>query len=328
MTANYTGATLPDAYRHATGPAQLSLGGEQLRVVGGQAGPFWIVMGQSTAAVDQAQSTLVLAETVVAPFLLGLVFLGAFTVGRRVAAPIEESRQRQLRFTADASHELRTPLAVIEAEASLALQAPRDVASYQHSFARVNAESKRMRRLVDDLLWLARFDASTGDPEREPVDVGVLASGTVDRFATVARSRNLDLAAVTRGDNPVVNASVDWLDRLLSVLVDNACRYTPGGGRVRVNVEANAGRVRLSVEDSGPGIPREERARVTARFHRGSDAPGGSGLGLAIADAIARATGGSLDIGESTHLGGARISVVWAQVAMTGRVTLTQGTAS
>jgi len=327
VTSSDPSANLPASLRHAAGPTTAEIGGEDVRLVGTQVGSYWVVIGQGMAAVDQAQGTVLLAEAVVAPFLLGLVLLGAFTVGRRVAEPIEAARRRQLQFTADASHELRTPLAVIEAEASLALQSPRDTKWYQGAFARVDAESRRMRALVDDLLWLARLDSTREDLEREPVDLGVLATGTVDRFHTVAVTRQLDLAAAVRAD-AVVSASVDWLDRLLGVLVDNACRYTPEGGRVRVTVDAQGGRVRLMVEDSGPGIPRAERDRVRARFHRASDTPGGSGLGLAIADAIARATGGSLDIGESTTLGGARITVTWPLAPMPGHVILAQGTAT
>jgi signal transduction histidine kinase len=94
------------------------------------------------------------------------------------------------------------------------------------------------------------------------------------------------------------------------VLLDNACKYSPEGGAVRVDVEADGGRIQVTVDDAGPGIPEAERARIFDRFHRASDSEAGSGLGLAIADAIVRATGGRWKIGASPA-GGASMSVSW-----------------
>ena len=112
---------------------------------------------------------------------------------------------------------------------------------------------------------------------------------------------------------PVINASSEWLDRLLGVLLDNACKYAPEQGRITVGVAAERNRVRLVVEDSGPGIPSHEQHRIFDRFHRASDVPG-AGLGLAIADAVVRLTHGRWEIGGSAQLGGASMAVSWAQV--------------
>jgi signal transduction histidine kinase len=162
------------------------------------------------------------------------------------------------------------------------------------------------------MLWLARFDSTGGQPEAEPVDVRVLAAQTADRFGVVAETRGqkLEVAAAPVDSDAIVTAPPDWLDRLVGILLDNACRYSPDGGSVQVHVAAEGRRVRLTVDDSGPGISEEERGRVFDRFHRATDHPGGSGLGLAIADAIVRATGGKWHIGTSPA-GGASISVSW-----------------
>src|SRR5438034_647216 len=141
-------------------------------------------------SVYQARGNLIQAELLIGPVLLVVVFMGALTIGRRVAAPIEQARRRQMDFTANASHELRTPLAVIQAQTSLALSQPRDGDWYQRAFTRVNQESQRMRRLVDDLLWLARFEAMPHSGRAEPVDIGVMAQQAVDRFAAVAEARD------------------------------------------------------------------------------------------------------------------------------------------
>ncbi len=312
---------LPSSSSHVGDPETISIAGTDVRVEGGPirlqdilGGPIvegWVVVGQSTSGIDQARNSLIVAEIVVFPFLLLLVFFGALTVGRRVAAPIERARQRQLSFTADASHELRTPLAVIEAETTLVLSRPREPEAYVTSFKRVDVESKRLRRLVDDLLWLARFDAAPDPPDAELVDLGVLAGGAVERFRSVAERRQQRITGLLDGTVvPMITAPPDWLDRLLGVLLDNACRYSGEGGEIRVTVVAGSSQVRLSVEDSGPGIPADQRAHVFDRFHRATTTPGGAGLGLAIGDAIVRASGGRWTVGESPS-GGASMSVVW-----------------
>ena len=147
-----------------------------------------------------------------------------------------------------------------------------------------------MRHLLDDLLWLARFDASRGAPNAEPVDVATLAAQAVDRFGPVAEARHLRLTVESAPGGHVVSVPPEWLDRLLGVLLDNACSYSPEGGAVTVRVEPDGSRIRLTVDDSGPGIAPEERDRIFDRFHRATEKPGGAGLGLAIGDAIVRAT--------------------------------------
>jgi signal transduction histidine kinase len=260
--------------------------------------------------VSQAQGTIILAETVIGPVLLLAVLFGALAIGRRVAAPLERAQARQLAFTADASHELRTPLSVIEAQSTLALTQDRDPAWYRAAFERVTAESMRMRRLVESMLWLARFDAQAARPRDEAVDLGVLARQAVDRFEAVAASRQVAIRASVPAGGVSIAAPAEWVDQLLGVLLDNACRYAPAGGHVDVRVAAQAGRAAVTVEDDGPGIPAEERDRIFDRFHRASDKAGGAGLGLAIADAIVRATGGRWSVGRSSS-GGASMTVTW-----------------
>ena len=304
--------TLPTQYRTVTDPVTATIEGIEFRLTGRALGDDWIVIGQSLEPVTETRATVVLAELVIAPLLLGIVFLGAVAIGRRVATPIEISRQRQLDFTADASHELRTPLAVIEAHTSLALAQDRDVGWYRSAFGRIDRESKRMRRMLEDLLWLARFDASKRPPNVEPVDLAVMAAQTVDRFGPIAETRSLTIDLHAPADGAVIAAPPEWLDRLLGVLVDNACKYAPDGGRVDVTVAVDGSRVALTIDDSGPGIPEAERTRIFDRFHRATDTHGGAGLGLAIADAIVRATGGRWKVG-SAPAGGARMGISWSR---------------
>jgi len=177
------------------------LGGQQPRdglavtVNAGRAGPFrlkmtrdgtsWLVAGQSLAGVAHTKRLLLYAEVLAGPFVLLAMFFGCLVVGQRALAPVEQSRRRQLEFTADASHELRTPLSVIRAEADVALSTPRGAAGYRDALVRIQGESVRLRHLVDDMLWLARLDSRPPPPRDEPVDLATLAQACADRFRAV-----------------------------------------------------------------------------------------------------------------------------------------------
>jgi len=311
---------LPVPPTSITSAQTITVSGVDFRVEGGHVGDDWAVVAQSLTSVEQARSNLIQAELLIGPVLLLVVFLGALAIGRRVASPIEQARQRQMDFTANASHELRTPLAVIQAQTSLALASPRNTDWYRRAFEQVNRESQRMRHLVDDLLWLARFEAMPRSSKAEPVDVAVMAQQAVDRFAAVAEARRQRLGIRLSGDSHVIAASPEWLDHLIGVLLDNACKYTPDGGSIDVRVTAEGNRVALIVDDSGPGIPKEQRGEVFDRFRRATDQPGGAGLGLAIADAVVRATNGRWDIGTSPA-GGASMAVSWPRLLAHGAST-------
>lgn len=311
--AKASNLNLPVSPTSVTGAQALTISGTDFRVMGGRVGDDWAVVGQSMSGLEQARTNLIQAEFFIGPLLLLVVFLGALAIGRRVAMPVEQARRRQMDFTANASHELRTPLAVIQAQASLALSQQRNADWYRNAFDQVNRESQRMRHLVDDLLWLARFESTPHASKPEPVDVGVMTQNAVDRFGAVAESKHQRLTFHTAGDALVIAASPEWLDHLVGVLLDNACKYSPDGGSIDISVSANGNIVRLAIDDSGPGIPEAERGRIFDRFQRATDQPGGAGLGLAIADAVVRATNGTWQVGTSPS-GGASMAVAWPRV--------------
>jgi signal transduction histidine kinase len=301
---------LPAADRHLVGPETITVGSTEMRARGTDIGSEHVIAATSMESVTQTRGTLIVAESIVGPLLLLAVFGGALTIGRRVAAPVERARRRQLEFTADASHELRTPLSVIEALTSLALRGDRDVEWYRRAFTSVHHESERIRRLVEDLLWLARFDTTARHEHPEPTDLGVLAAAAVDRFSSRAEAKGLVLTLDRPPHPAIVTAPPEWLDRLLGVLLDNACKYAPERSEVHVGLRTNGSRLELRVDDAGPGIPEAERERIFDRFHRAIQRPSGAGLGLAIADAVVRATGGHWHVGRSAA-GGASMAVAW-----------------
>ena len=299
---------LPSELRDAGAPETAVIEGVGFRVAGAVAADGHLVVAEPDVLT---QGNAIQDNLPFVPLVAAAVFVVAFAIGRWAAAPIEDARRRQLAFTADASHELRTPLAVIEAETSLALGRARDAAAYREALERVSAESGRLGHLVGDLLWLARFDAGPPGPEPGEVDVGESVREAVARFQPVAATRGQVLRAEGAEDQRArIAAPAGWLAKLLGVLLDNACRYSPDGGPIAVRVEVAGGHVRLSIDDAGPGIPPDQRARVFDRFHRASERPGGTGLGLAIADAVVRATRGRWELGTSSF-GGASMAVTW-----------------
>jgi signal transduction histidine kinase len=269
-------------------------------------GSSWLVAGQSRAGDAHTERLLLYAEVIAGPVLLLAMFFGSLVVGLRALAPVEQSRRRQLEFTADASHELRTPLSVIRAEADVALASPREAAEYRDALTRIRGESQRLRQLVDDMLWLARFDSRPPPPGDEPVELVTLTQACADRFRLVGP----EVTAATADEPALISAPPEWIDRLAGVLMDNACRYAGPGGQVRIGVHAQGSRVSLTVEDSGPGIPEADRPLLFDRFHRAVDDGPGAGLGLAIGDSIVRSTGGRWQVGDSP-LGGALMAVSW-----------------
>ena len=307
---------LPPGQVPAAGhPVTVRLGASTFRLAGRHWAGGWLVAGQSLAEQQHAEDMLLDGAVLVAPVLLLAMFAGSLAIGLRALAPVEQARRRQLEFTADASHELRTPLSVIGAELGIALSSPRPASDYRAALVRIEGESHRLRRIVEDLLWLARFDSQPPPPGAEPVDLCTIAGECADRFQAIAHAQSPGISVTAAGPATAwISAPPEWIDRLAGVLTDNACRHAGPGGSVRLGVTSRGNRVSLTVEDSGPGIPAADRARLFDRFHRATGPGGGAGLGLAIADSIVRSTGGHWRIGES-GLGGALFEVSWRRPA-------------
>jgi two-component system, OmpR family, sensor kinase len=218
----------------------------------------------------------------------------------------------QREFVADASHELRTPLTSILANLELLqerLARDADSDDEQEMVDSALRSSKRMSRLVSDLLLLARADAGRTGARRE-CDLAEVATSAVTEIRPVANGHRLTMTE----EGPVpVDANADELHRLTVNLLDNAVRHTPAGTEVRVEVERRDGDAVLEVSDDGPGIPSGMERQIFSRFVRGggpADVAGssGTGLGLAIVKAVATSHGGDVEAGSSPA-GGARFTV-------------------
>ena len=213
--------------------------------------------------------------------------LGALESSR---SETEAALDRQRAFVADASHELRTPLTSVLANLELlADELDGDERDAAESALR---SSRRMRRLVADLLLLARSDAGQ-ERQPGPVDVGAVAIDAVGEAGALSAEHRLEIDAEP---GLVVDGARDELHRLVLNLVENAINHTPPGTRIAVSVRGGEPcRVVVTVEDDGPGVPPEMRERIFERFVRADGDRGGStGLGLAIVKAVAVAHGGDV----------------------------------
>jgi heavy metal sensor kinase len=215
------------------------------------------------------------------------------TTFNEMLARLEGAVADMVRFTAEAAHELRTPVSVVRGTAELALARPRTTVEYHQALGEVLLESERMSVLVADLLALARADAGVDAPASAVVDLGDLAEEAARDFRSVCAQRGLTFDVQSTAGT--VRGSRESLRRLIVILLDNATKYTPTGGAVRLRAE----RGRLEVADTGPGIDFDEQPRVFDRFYRGTAArlhPGGSGLGLSIARTIVERHGGAIRV--------------------------------
>jgi two-component system, OmpR family, sensor kinase len=216
----------------------------------------------------------------------------------------EAALVRQREFVADASHELRTPLTSVLANLELLEE---ELSGEQRETASsALRSSRRMRRLVSDLLLLARADAGRVAPHL-PVDLSEVVTEAAAELEPVAGDHELSVSALPGAR---VDGARDELHRLVLNLMENALRHTDPGTAIEASVERRNGQIVLAVEDDGPGIPPELRDKVFERFYRGAgDRSGSSGLGLSIVRAVAESHKGSVRLEEPLDGRGARFVV-------------------
>lgn len=221
----------------------------------------------------------------------------------------------QTNFVADAAHELRSPLTALKLQAQALRRTDADPAAREAGIARLNQGIDRAIRLVEQLLMLAREEAGTGHVSSiaERVDLQAVVKLAVADVLPQARLKHIDLGlAEPQSMVPLQVVGQDEALRiLLRNLLDNAVKYTPANGQVDVSLHLQQEQPVLTIEDSGPGIAAEDRARVFDRFFRASDVAleAGSGLGLAIVKVIADRHGATLALESSARLGGLKVDV-------------------
>jgi heavy metal sensor kinase len=223
-------------------------------------------------------------------------------------ARLDQSFETMRRFVADASHELRTPLSVIRGEADVALAQDRTAASYRESLAIILDESRRLSRLVDDLLNLARADSGHVKLQIQDFYLNDLLAECCRSAQAMAAARRIELECRCPGDVPF-RGDEELLRRLVMNLLDNAIRYTPPGGKIAATLEMELSDVRIKIADNGTGIAPEAAPRVFDRFYRADEArsrrDGGFGLGLSIVKWVAEAHHGAVELVSQPGAGSA-----------------------
>ena len=274
----------------------LRLHAERFATVSGT--PYIAVAAADRQELEDEYAALIAAFAGAAFVALLLVAGGGYVLVRQSTAPVERTMEYMRRFMADAAHELRTPLTVLRTRAEVTLQRERGVADYQAALQSIEREAERLGKIVEDLLLLARADAGERPVARERLylDDLLLEVASGHRFVAERRGLSLDVRGL---DEAVILGDPALVRQLLGIVLDNAVKFTPAGGGVTVAVAASGGEVRVTVEDTGPGIAPDQLPHIFERFYRGDPARAradGAGLGLAIARWIADAHGARIDI--------------------------------
>lgn len=246
---------------------------------------------------------------------LAAFFVISLFFSRWALRPVEQTWRSQRQFIANASHELKTPLTVILADASIALEHPeRTVESQRQWIEGIQVEGQRMQGLVEDMLTLAKHDTAEVDAQatmgkqQEKLDLAGMAQRAVLQFEAVAFERGVEINAAENSSAPVFIDGVRGdIERVLGILIDNACKYAEADGRVVVGTKREGKHAVVQVTNTGTPIPSSDLPHIFDRFWRADEArtsgAGGYGLGLSIARSIVEEHGGTLSAQSSAERG-------------------------
>lgn len=257
--------------------------------------PAFVQVGRPLTDQERARAQLLTGVVVLGGFSTVALALASWWLAGRTLRPAQIAWDRQQAFIADAGHELRAPLTLLRASAEVARQ---DVSPADEDLRAllddVLAESDHLARLVDDLLLLARLDSGRLTVARERVPVGPLLDDLSRQVSRLAGEKGVRVQ--TDASTVVVLGDPTRLRQALLILLDNALRFTPSGGTIRLSAVTRGNRGVVSVEDTGQGIPAAHLPHIFDRFYQVDSARTGShaGLGLAIARTVVEAQGGRI----------------------------------
>ena len=261
-----------------------------------QDSPGKLVLFQNFDREQEVFRTLMTSLAIIGVLCLLASWYGSLFLARRAMAPIQKSWTQQRDFLADASHELRTPLAVIQANLDV-IQSNADelVAAQAPWLDNIGTSVRSMASLVESLLFLARMDSPQHPIQKNPFRLDEALAQAVAPYKILAEAKNVTLTKSLASDTEMFGDE-QRIKQVLCILLDNALRYTPKGGKIEVILQNLHRNVHITVSDTGPGIPPEHVSKIFDRFYQVDPArnQGGAGLGLAIAKCIVETHGGTI----------------------------------
>jgi two-component system, OmpR family, sensor histidine kinase CiaH len=265
------------------------------------------IVFMDTRFENNISSVTMTVFAIISVVALALVFFSSLFLANRALIPIRAAWERQRNFVADASHELRTPLAVIQTNLELVMGNQEETVESQEKWLEnIRAENRRMAKLVEDLLLLARADSNQELLKKELFSMNQALREAIAPLEPIAGRKGIQLE-VTQDDDMQCHGDEQRIKQVIVILVDNAIKYTPAQGNVSVELLRKAGGIELSVSDTGEGIDEEHLPRIFERFYRADKARsrecGGTGLGLAIAQWIIREHRGTILVSSAAGKG-------------------------
>jgi two-component system, OmpR family, manganese sensing sensor histidine kinase len=255
---------------------------------------------------DLAKTQLFLSLGV--PLTLGLTGLVGWFLGGVAMKPTQKAYEQLQRFTADASHELRAPISAILSNAQVGLLSPADDSHQpRQRLENIVTITKSTSSLISNLLFLARHEGRLNSDDLEAINLHDFLQSLSNKFQTLAKEKNLNFVSKFSTSTVVFQGDRELLEQALKNLIDNAYKYTPARGTVRLTLAIKSRQGIISIEDNGIGIPPEDLPQIFDRFYRvdvaRSRETGGFGLGLAIAKQIIQAHDGQITVKSSLGQG-------------------------
>ncbi|MDF2564345.1 MAG: integral rane sensor signal transduction histidine kinase [Massilibacillus sp.] len=275
-----------------------------------------IYVGRDVTAIYRGQEKSTIFLAVFSMIALILATIAGYIVAGRTIVPIKNAYEKQRQFTADASHELRTPLSVVMSSVDVLQNDTSQKSPFiKQVIEDMKDETKRMAKLVADLLAIARNDNYGIAIIKQKFDVIEVIEQVIRKMKPLAQAKNIKLYFAKQ---PIVefHADIERIKQLLLILVDNAIKYTPKNGLVTIKIghSQEGKKLKLMITDTGMGIPREDQTHIFDRFYRVDKArsreSGGAGLGLAIAKGIVDVHGGEISVESNVGSGSTFIVVL------------------
>ncbi len=248
--------------------------------------------------------------------MVAIFFISLF-LSKLAVRPVEKAWKQQQQFVADASHELKTPLTVILANNNILISHVNDTAANQKKWLdSTGEEAEHMRKLIDNMLFLAQGDAGQTPAIQIPVHFSELAWSVLLQFEPIAYEKQIELDSDIQ-PGLYIKGDTTQLKQLIHIFLDNGCKYAGQHGQVFLRLFSQQNNVLLCVRNTGAVIPKEELPHIFERFYRSDKArvrEGGFGLGLAIAKSITESHSGTISV-ESTSETGTKFTVCFARVS-------------